>query len=297
MEYKGYSIKEDKNSVTVENIEDFNLAHTFECGQCFRWLRQNDGSFTGVVGEKAVNMSFNDGTLTIKNSTLQDFIEIWFDYLDLGRDYGDIKKRICKDGIMEKAVNFGYGIRLLNQDIWEMLISFIISANNMIPRIMKTVEILSRMYGKEIRLEDERFYTFPGPYDLAGSNVEQLQLCKGGFRCRYIHQAACMVKDGKVDFGGLETLDTDSARDELMRFAGVGPKVADCVLLFGSARYQVFPTDVWVKRVMEELYLGDGAGFKAIQDFARDYFGELAGFAQQYLFFYARENRIGTKKT
>lgn len=295
MDYKGYKVKEEKDRVIVENVRDFDPVHIFECGQCFRWIRQPDNSFTGVARGKVANISYQDGTLVIKNSSLKDFQDIWFEYLDLGRDYGEIKALLDKDEHMKKAIEYGYGIRILKQDLWEVLISFIISANNRIPMIMKTVAAMSKLYGDEIQYDGMAYYSFPGADKLFEAGIEELEACRGGFRCKYILNTARMVKNGEVRLEELEGMDTGKAREELMKFPGVGPKVADCVLLYSGTKQDVFPTDVWVKRVMEELYFKREASFKEIQDFASSYFGDLAGFAQQYLFYYARENRIGTK--
>jgi len=295
MEYKGYKISQEGNSVIVENIRDFNTVHTFECGQCFRWIRQQDGSYTGVAKGKVINVSVVNDVLILKNTDLQDFENIWFDYFDLGRDYGQIKEAVMKDDIMKKAIDFGWGIRLLKQDIWETLISFIISANNRIPRIMKTVEVIARLYGGELMMDGNKYYSFPDVGKLTETTIEELEVCKGGFRCKYIINSSHMVRSGQIDLKRISQMDTNSAREELMKFPGVGPKVADCVLLYSGTKYDVFPTDVWVRRVMEELYFKREASFSEIQKFAGDYFGDLAGFAQQYLFYYARENKIGTK--
>ena len=295
MVYKGYGIVEGKNSVIVENVKDFDPVHVFECGQCFRWLRQSDGSYNGVVGGRAVNVKYDDGNLVIYNSSVNDFTDLWCDYFDLGRDYTKIKSLLKKDRIMQEAVEFGYGIRLLNQDIWETLISFILSANNRIPMIMKTVAAISKVYGDRVEMDGKEYYAFPGVERLYASNVEQLEVCRGGFRCKYIVNTARLVGDGAVDLDELKRLSTGEARNRLMRLPGVGPKVADCVLLYSGTKHDVFPTDVWVKRVMEELYFKREASFREIQEFASDNFGNLAGFAQQYLFYYARENKIGVK--
>lgn len=294
MNYKGYEISQEGNEVWVYKVQDFNPVHVFECGQCFRWNRENDGSYTGVAKKKVINVAFENEKLVIKNATLEDFKNIWFDYFDLGRDYSLIKKQIVKDEIMEKAVEYGYGIRILSQDIWETLISFIISANNRIPRIMKIVESISRIYGNEIKMGENSYYTFPEVSKLATSTLEKLEVCRGGFRCKYIINSSTMVNEGEVDLYKLKEISTDKAREELMKFNGVGPKVADCVLLYSGTKQEVFPTDVWVKRVMEILYFKRETTLKEIQDFSREYFGTLAGFAQQYLFYYARENKIGT---
>jgi len=314
LEYKGYTITcVDENTITVDNVRDFNLIHIFECGQCFRWYKQEDGSYTGVAKGKVVNISFKiqsqgkneitnksnnqTGTLYIKNSCIDDFFNIWYDYLDLGRDYGEIKRILAeKDDIMKTAIEFGYGIRLLKQDFWETLISFIISANNRIPMIMKAVAAISERFGEKIYFGDEIHYTFPDVQSLAKADMGKISECKTGFRCKYISSTSKMIEEGMVNPLELYELSTFDAREKLKQLPGVGDKVADCCLLYSGIKYDVFPTDVWVKRVMEELYFKREVSLKEIQEFAADYFGELAGFAQQYLFYYARENRIGARK-
>lgn len=291
--YKNYNILNKDNKIIVEDVKDFNPVHIFECGQCFRWLREQDGSYTGVAKGKAVNVKYNKGNLEISNSTVDDFMNIWYEYFDLGRDYSEIKTELAKDEVMKKAIEFGYGIRILKQDIWETLISFIISANNRIPMIMKVVAAISKVYGDEVTLAGKSYYTFPNIDRLADASLQQLEVCRGGFRCKYIIKTANDIRDGKVDLYALGNMETDKARSELTKLAGVGNKVADCTLLYSGTKYDVFPTDVWVKRVMEELYFKREASLKEIQNFSREYFGELAGFAQQYLFYYAREHRIG----
>lgn len=293
MEYRGYDISVKGDSIFVNGVRDFDPTHTFDCGQCFRWTREEDGSYTGVVGGRVANISCKGAVTEIKNSNLKDFKNIWFDYLDLGRDYSEIKLNISRDDTMRKAVAFGCGIRLLQQDMWETLISFIISANNRIPMIKKVVAAISETYGEEIRYEGRSWFSFPGPERLSVCSLENLELCKAGFRCKYILETAKLVASGKFDLQSLKTLDREEARRLLVQLPGVGYKVADCTLLFSGTRPDVFPTDVWVKRVMEGLYFKREASFKEIWQYAQDYFGEYAGYAQQYLFYYARENKIG----
>jgi N-glycosylase/DNA lyase len=295
MEYKGYCVNVEDGSLAIKNVKDFNLAHVFECGQCFRWIKQQNGSYNGIVKERAVNVSFNDETLYITNATEQDFIDIWYEYFDLGTDYSKIKAILQKDDTMKEAIKTGYGIRLLRQDFWELLISFIISSNNMIPRIMKTVDSLSALKGSCIDAGN-KLYSFPKVSELANSTLEEINQCKAGFRCKYIHKTSLLMDKSVITREMLLSMDTDMARKELMKFPGVGPKVADCILLFSGLKYDVFPIDVWVKRVMEELYLNNDSSLKEIQKFAKEHFGELTGYAQQYLFYHARLNKIGMAK-
>lgn len=291
-----YNIKEENKKVIVKNIKDFNPVHVFECGQCFRWVTDNGRDYTGVVGNKVINVELEGDSLVINNSTVNEFVSLWYHYFDLGRDYSKIKEILAgKDQIMKEAIEFGYGIRLLQQDPWETLISFIISANNRIPMIKKTISSLSACFGKQILLEEKSYHTFPQIDDLANTDIENIRMCGGGFRCKYIKKTSEMIKQNLVDLRNIYNLDTEGAREILQKLPGVGPKVADCILLYSGKKYDVFPTDVWVKRIMEELYFNRTVSFKEIQNFARDYFGYLAGFAQQYLFYYARENKIGVK--
>ena len=293
MKFKGYDIKFDEYGVTIEGIKDFDPLHTFECGQCFRWHREADGSYTGVVRGRVANVAYTPGELVLNNVPPEDFEQIWFDYFDLDRDYGEVKKAVAIDGIMQKAVEFGGGIRLLRQEPWETLISFILSSNNRIPRIMKIIEDISRLYGSELKYRGRKYHAFPDVQSLAACSLEQIEACRAGYRCGYIQRTAADVATGVFDLQKPAGLDTSSARNYLLQLHGVGSKVADCMLLYSGTKYDVFPTDVWVRRVMEELYFKREAGFKEIQQFAAEKFGEYAGIAQQYLFYYAREHKIG----
>lgn len=293
MNCRGYEVDVKGSSTFIKGVRDFDPTHTFDCGQCFRWTREEDGSYTGIVRGRAANISAKGTDIEIKNSTLEDLQNIWFDYLDLGRDYCAVRSKISRDDTMRKAVSFGSGIRLLRQDIWETLISFIISANNRIPMIKKVVASISETYGEAVHCEGRSLYSFPGPEKLAECSLKSLELCKAGFRCKYISETAKLIASGDFDLQKLKSIDREEARRLLVQLPGVGFKVADCTLLFSGTRQDVFPTDVWVKRVMEELYFKREATLKEIWQFAGEYFGEYAGIAQQYLFYYARENKIG----
>ena len=290
------NIIEKDNQIILEGIsEDFEPKHVFECGQCFRWIKQEDGSYTGVVQGRVINVKKENDLIIFDNTNKEDFENIWFDYFDLGRNYGEIKNQLkVMDEYLEKATEFGQGIRILQQDGWEMLISFIISANNRIPMIQRAINNLSERYGKFIdEYRGKKYYAFPTPEELSTVSVEDIRACQTGFRDKYIKSVVDYVNENNEDVLSYRKLDTSECIKELVKFNGVGPKVADCIALFGMQKYDTFPVDVWVKRVMEEFYVEDNLSLPKIRKFALDKFGDLAGFAQQYLFYYARELGIG----
>ena len=289
-----YDIIEDKNSIIIKNLKDFEPKHIFECGQSFRWDEEEDGSYTGVAHGRVINVKKDGENVILSNTNKEDYENIWYNYFDLGRDYGEIKKKLSKDRVLKKAIKFGYGIRILNQDPWEILISFIISANNRIPMIKRAINNLSEKYGDYIgEYNGNKYYSFPTPERLDHAPTEEVKDCKTGFRAKYIVNAATIVSSKQMDIYSMKNLYTDDARKELMLFAGVGPKVSDCIMLFSMDKNDAFPIDVWVKRVMEHFYLDEDTKLKDIQNYAKERFGGLAGFAQQYLFYYARELGIG----
>ena len=290
------NVIEKDNKIILEGIsEDFEPQHVFDCGQCFRWLKEEDNSYTGVVQGRVINVKKENDLIIFDNTNKEDFENIWFDYFDLGRDYTEIKNQLrVMDEHLEKATEFGKGIRILQQDGWEMLISFIISANNRIPMIQRAINNLSERYGKFIgEYRGKKYYAFPTPEELSKVSVEDIRACQTGFRDKYIKSVVDYVSENKEDVLTYRKLSTDECIKELIKFNGVGPKVADCIALFGMQKYDTFPVDVWVKRVMEEFYVEDNLSLPKIRKFALNKFGDLAGFAQQYLFYYAREFGIG----
>ena len=212
----------------------------------------------------------------------------WREYFSLDMDYDAMRQTLAeRDSKLYKCIEYGGGIRLLKQELWETVISFIISANNNIPRIKKIIEELCIQFGDEIDVEGRVFYTFPKPERLANLKREDLSPLKAGYRDRYILDAAKKFESGEVCEEVVSALSTDDARRLLMQIKGVGRKVADCILLFSLGRYDVFPRDVWINRVMEHVY---GVTGKDCEEFASKTYGELAGLAQQYLFYYYRYN-------
>lgn len=288
-------VYEKENSVVIEGALDFDPKHIFECGQCFRWKAEDDGSYTGVAKGRVINVSGEGNTVYLKNTNLEDFNKIWKSYFDLETDYAKIKNELkSMDEYLEKATEFGWGIRILRQDPWEMLISFIISSNNRIPMIQKAISNLSREYGTYIgKFNGVDYYDFPTPEQLSKASIADIRACSTGFRDKYIKATTERVISENEDVYNYENLGTEDCRKKLMEFNGVGPKVCDCIALFGMQKYDTFPVDVWVKRVMQEFYVEDDMSLPKIRKYAIDKFEDLSGFAQQYLFYYARELGIG----
>jgi len=264
-----------KNFIVIPDVRDLDLEQTLDCGQSFRWEKQNDGSFSGVAFGKYVNISLDGTDMIIKNAVPGDE-KIWRDYFDLELDYGKIREDISRlHPVLEDAARYAPGIRILRQEPYEALCTFIISQNNNIKRIKGIVARLCESFGDEL---ETGVYTFPTAERLAKLTPEDLAPLRAGFRNRYIIDSAKKVVSHEVDLELCKTADYDTARAELMKITGVGVKVADCTLLFGMHRVEAFPVDVWMKRAMEKLFPGMTAND----------FGEYAGIAQQYIFHYSR---------
>lgn len=279
--------------IEFAGVNDFNTDHIFDCGQCFRWNREADGSYTGIAGDKIANIAYSGQNVLIDNADEKD-TEFWRHYLDLDRDYGRIKKTLAAgDEIIGRAIDYGQGIRLLNQDRWETIISFIISQNNNIPRIKGCIENLCSSFGEYAGTYRGRdYYKMPEPQVLASLDVQQLEPVRLGYRAKYlIATAERIVNDGGrlfLDSSFDENTPADTVYEYLTGLCGVGPKVANCIMLFCMQQYDSFPVDVWVKRVMNRLYGFDEADIKGMKKFAADNYMNLGGFAQQYLFYYIR---------
>ena len=285
-----------EQTYNIENSKSFELAHIFDCGQCFRWNKQDDGSYTGVFKENVLNVKKENNEVIFTGICNGNIEEVVTDYFDLNRDYEKIKKQLSKiDKNVSNSIKYGEGIRILNQDLWETIISFIISANNNIPRIKGIIERLSKKYGNEIKWNGTTYYTFPTPEQLKDVTVQEYRELGLGFRDIRLYETTHMILDKKVDLDKLQDEpDTMEVREQLLTLSGVGPKVADCILLFSTLkRFEVFPIDVWVRRVMNELYIKKEdetkVNKKQIEKIAQQKFGNLAGIAQQYLFYWKRD--------
>lgn len=296
--------EEKGDRLFIKDIPDFRIKDIFECGQCFRWNLEKDGSYTGVVFGKLINIKERPSekrslhnrpmvNLEIEGSDLETFNAIWVPYFDLTRNYGLVKAYISKkDPVIKKAIDFGYGIRVLRQDPWECLISFSISQNRSIPLIKKSIELLCERYGTFLGHYNEKpYYSFPKAEMLATATEGDLSLCKLGYRAKYIIKIAEAVLNNNQLYN--EGLTEDEKRQYLLSLHGVGPKVANCILLFSMDVYNSFPIDVWIKRIMETLYPEQCKDKATIEAYANTQFGQFSGIAQQYLFHYGKTHEVG----
>lgn len=270
------NINYGNNDIIINDIKCLDLELTLDCGQAFRWVKQPDGSWSGVVKGVFLNISKSGDTVTLKNTTKENFESIWRSYFDFDKDYDKICSTLKQDALIAPTVDEYYGIRILNQDSWEALCSFVISQQNNIKRIKGIIERLCRTYGDEVC---EGYYSFPSAERLSKLTVEDFEALGTGYRAKYLEKLAKDVASGRINLEQIKNLSLEEARKELLSIFGVGIKVANCALLFGFGFYDAFPVDVWMKRVME--YYPDGLP---------ECFNGIGGIAQQYLFHWARNN-------
>jgi len=264
------------NNLILSGIEHFDLCQTLDCGQAFRWSKTGENAYSGIAFGRRLDLQLTKNELILKHVSPDEFETIWKDYFDLGRDYGELHKLFTLHGEeLKAAIAFAPGIRLMRQEPWETLISFILSQNSNIPRIKKMITALCENFGEILPCGG---YAFPTPEKLANLTVEDLEPVKSGYRAGYILDAAKRVNDGIINFSEISRKTSDEALKKLLEIKGVGPKVAECVLLFGLGRIERFPLDVWMKRVMEKYY---PSGFP-------EGLREYSGIAQQFLFHYER---------
>jgi N-glycosylase/DNA lyase len=268
----------ENNGVTIKADNYFDIERTLDCGQCFRFDKDEKGTFHGVAFGKYLRFEKSkNGVIFIPNMSKTEFETRFMSFLALDVDYCEIVNQISFDETLKNSINDSLGIHIMNQEPWETLCSFIISQNNNIPRIKKIVSSLCNLCGETIEGCDMR--AFPNAEAVYSLGIDGLAPIKSGFRSKYIYSAAEAVVSGKINFDDIRKMDYPTAKKQLMTIKGVGPKVADCVLLFGLGFTEAFPIDVWIKRVISKYY-GDG--------FTPDYFGKYAGIAQQFLFYSER---------
>ncbi|MBQ2671769.1 MAG: DNA-3-methyladenine glycosylase 2 family protein [Clostridia bacterium] len=272
-----------KDGILIKNVLSFDLGQIFDCGQCFRWEKINENEYSGIAFGKKLVVSQISNDVYFKNTSKKDFENVWKDYFDFSFDYENLKKELEKiDPVLKKAIETYPGIRILKQEPWETLCSFIISQNNNIPRIKKIISKLCENFGEKIN----GGYAFPSAKKLAELTEEDLAVIKSGFRAKYILDAAKKVNSKEINLEKISKMPPENAKTELMKIKGVGPKVADCVLLYGMHNLAAFPMDIWMKKVMEAFFKGKDL----------EVFGKYAGIAQQYLYHYTRTNPEILKK-
>ena len=272
-------------------IRDFSLAQTLECGQCFHFNKVKDNHYVFVVKDKAYDIEQDGEELILYNLTKEDFERELWSYFDLDTNYNEIKEFLkLKDPRLIPSIDEMGGIKILRQEFFETLISFIISSNNQIPRIKKSVELISKKYGNFLgTYHGIDAYSFPKPDQLSNATIEDLRELGVGFRDKYIFEATRQFIDGCIDESSLRSIDDEQALKELTKIKGVGVKVASCVILFSLSKMRAFPIDVWIKRIMQNQYFnGEETKNDMILNKARECFAPYEGYAQQYLFHYGR---------
>lgn len=283
----------DEN-IIIEDISDFDLAQTLECGQCFRFYKQDEQDYVVVACKRLLHIKQEDNKLIFLNISREEVENFWIQYFDLNRDYAHIKSFLLeKDQTLKPAIEKMWGVRLLNQEFHEMLISFIISQNKQIPQIKQLVRRISENYGEYLgEINGEKYYSFPDAVKLLDISEEDYREMKTGFRAPYLYDASQKLGSGQIYGELFNGMEEEEARKKLIEIKGVGTKVANCVMLFSLGYRKAFPIDVWIQRIMEELYYeGKSTPKEVIQQFATEQYGEYGGYAQQYLFSFARNGK------
>lgn len=269
-------ITEAQNSIIVEGVDCLDLALTLDCGQAFRWTANDDGSWSGVAGGYYLNIAQDGDTIIFRNTSRESFDSFWVHYFDLDKDYGEICNRLRGDELVSSAIDEYYGIRILNQEPWEALCSFVISQQNNIKRIKQLVQKICVNYGTN--LGDGQF-AFPTPEQLSRASEDELREIGLGYRAEYLVLLSNAVANGEIDLEAIKAMPTSQAREALKQIRGVGNKVANCAMLFGMEFYDCVPVDTWINKALK--YYPDGLP---------ECFEGIEGIAQQYLFHWARNN-------
>ena len=276
----------------IIQTKDFLLSQTLECGQCFHFNKIAEEEYLISAKGKLLHAAQKDSDLILYDIEEEDS-DIWIQYFDLDRDYAGIKEALlATDTLLAPSIEAMWGVRILRQDFFETLISFIISQNQQIPRIKQIVAAISKAAGTEL---SEGMYAFPTAKAILELGVDGVRECKAGFRSPYIIDACEKYLNGTIDEAALRNMSYEECIETLKQIKGVGDKVANCVALFALEKRSAFPIDVWIKRIMESIYFKKETPIKDIANLAADRFGEYGGYAQQYLFYYGRELAIGEK--
>jgi len=281
-------IFKNNNDIIIENADDFHIGQTLECGQCFNFYEIGQDEYVICAMGRLLHVSQTEKTVTFHDISMED-AKVWIHYFDLDRDYGEIKLWLMKHAPeLKDAIEDKWGVRILNQEFHETLMSFIISQNKQIPHIKQIVKQLSKEYGKSLGMvNEEEYFGFPDVETLSKIGYDGFRACKTGFRATYLADAADKLTAG-LGISTFRGKSYEEALEKLKEIKGVGDKVANCVLLFGLGYRSAFPVDVWIKRAMEEEYFKEDTAKEKIMEFAKERYGKYGGYAQQYLFYHRR---------
>ena len=276
--------------MTIE-IKNFNLHDTVTCGQIFRFREENDNSYTVILSDRVVNLKIEDNKLFIESNNMDNIEEVIRNYFDLNFDYENINNILISiDNSNTNLVNACKGLRMINEPKLEVIISYILSANNGVPQIRNGLDNISRMFGEKVIFRGEEYYLFPSIDKLKGASVEDFRNCKTGFRDKYIYGIIQDVVSGRFDYNLIDNMNSSDALKYLMSYKGIGEKVASCILLFGYHRFDVFPIDTWVKKYMKDKYNLEKVS--DIRKFMFDKYSNNCGLVIQYIFHYSRNIKL-----
>lgn len=273
--------------IKIKIEKPFKLNETVTCGQIFRFFPLDDGSFDIIIKDRVINVYMEDNYLCVSSNNEDNLEEVVINYFDLDNDYDVMNEFLIKnDEKIKPAVEFSSGLMMIKQDPFETVMSYIISANNGVPQIASALNNIAKNYGEKIIFNEKEYYLFPRYKDLKDLSVEAFRNCKVGFRDKYLKSMVDKLNNNEINLDEFYSLDTKEALDKFMENVGIGPKVASCILLFAYQKYDVFPIDTWVKKVMKNDYEIEGE--KNIREFATKTYGKYSGIAIQYLFNYGR---------
>ena len=275
--------------IKIKIEKPFKLEDTITCGQIFRFFKMKDGSFDVILKDRVINVYEKNNYLYASSNNEDDLESVVMNYFDLDNDYDKINEYLLShDKKLESAVNFSKGLMMIKQDPFETIMEYIISANNSVPSIASALNNIALKYGKKVMFNDKEYYLFPQYKDLKDVKENDLRECKVGFRDKYLKAMIDKLNNNELDLDSFYNMDTKDALDKLMENIGIGPKVASCILLFAYQKYDVFPVDTWVKKVMKKEYNIEGE--KNIRAFASITYGKYSAVAIQYLFNYGRNS-------
>lgn len=270
----------------IKNV-NINLKDTITCGQIFRYIEEDDNSYTVVLSDRVANIYQDNDTLIVKSNIDEDLENVIKNYLDLNRDYEKLNKEIITlDSKLKEIIKECSGFKIINQPKFETIISYILSSNNRVPQIAKALNNISEKYGKKVIFEDKEYYLFPNLEEIKNCTKEELRELKTGFRDAYIYEFINKLNNKEFDLDSIDNMDSDTAMNYLLSNKGIGEKVASCILLFGYSRFDVFPIDTWVKKYMKDTY--NLTEVKDIRSFTKEKYKDYSGLVIQYMFHYKR---------